>query len=272
MNPNIVLISTIIVYCTYSFNPESPCNEQGIVYRESNFTVCNCFNCFYGEQCESLNESCIVDARTGNPIVYNEYWQLQQDNKSEEVIIDPYYRTGYQDGSNLYPPSNIPISKQNGINYYLREAILNIHRVIGNINPDNKYIIIGTGATQLINAVIYAISKYENKPVTVFAQTPYYGQYHDFAMFNPAISSWNASYDQQDNEDLVEFVTCPNNPTGEMRQRYYTKNKYTVYDMVYNWPSIAENMTENFDADIMLYSMSKLTGNAGNVKNESFCF
>eukprot|EP01083_Nonionella_stella_P087269 242687_1 len=254
-----IWICSILLHVLCSLDPETTCNNQGIVYRDSNFTACNCFDCFYGDHCEFELNTCIVNADAGNPLIFNEYWQ----NQSQSAIIDPYYRTGYQDGSILYPPSSVPISKQDGINYYLRDAILSLHRAVGNVNTDNKYIVIGNGCTQLINALIYAFSKIENQVLTVFAQTPYYQQYKDYAQFNPSLSQWNASYFQHENKDLIEFVTIPNNPTGTMNKRYYMKNKYTVYDMVYNWPSVALNMTDNVDFDYMLFSMSKLTGHAG---------
>ena len=154
--------------------------------------------------------------------------------------------------------------------------------------------------------------------VSVFAQTPYFAQYRQFAEFNPAISVWNASYEMSDQSAILEFVTSmfsschattttkhttttrnatqkdaavvrcvqaeplgsyahrvnavkftrithqradPNNPDGTDRQPWY-KEAHHVWDMVYHWPSMV-NYSEPASHDIMLFSMSKLSGHAG---------
>eukprot|EP01084_Bolivina_argentea_P133611 235815_1 len=258
----ICCIYSILFNVLYSLNPKDPsaiCTGQGLVYKESNYTVCNCYDCFYGEHCKYENKSCILNAKNGTPLVYNEYWR----NHTNPAEIDPYYRNGYQFGSALYEPSDIPISPQDGINYYLREALINLHLAVGNVNPENKYIVIGVGATQLINAVIYGFHATANKRLTVFATTPNWPQYKRFAQFETSFVEWNDSYDQQDNEDLIEFVSMPNNPVGDMRNRYYTNNKYVAYDMSTNWPSTTTNPTKNADYDVMIFSASKSLGLAG---------
>lgn len=42
-----------------------PCLGQGIVYSDSNFTECECFNCFYGANCENEIMNCTVDCTAG---------------------------------------------------------------------------------------------------------------------------------------------------------------------------------------------------------------
>merc|ERR1711916_94029 len=71
-----------------------------------------------------------------------------------------------------------------------------------------------------------------------------------------------SSDESLDPETVIEFVTVPNNPTGIHRTPFYNHTGYTVYDMVYNWPSLT-NVTDNVDHDIMLFSLSKLSGHAG---------
>eukprot|EP01084_Bolivina_argentea_P034968 64808_1 len=73
-------IYTVLWVC-YSFNTESRCNHHGLVFRDSNYTICECFDCFYGKDCEFERETCVVDAVSGNPLMYNEYWRQKDDSK-----------------------------------------------------------------------------------------------------------------------------------------------------------------------------------------------
>jgi len=138
---------------------------------------------------------------------------------------------------------------------------MDLHATTGNAITDGYTIVIGHGATQLINAATYAVSQVLGKQISVFAQTPYFAQYRQFAEFNPAISVWNASYEMSDQSSILEFVTNPNNPDGTDRQPWY-KEAHHVWDMVYHWPSMV-NYSEPASHDIMLFSMSKLSGHAG---------
>ena len=63
----------------------------------------------------------------------------------------------------------------------------------------------------------------------------------------------------QNPEDVIEFVTYPNNPTGEWRHPVYPSG-HVVHDMVYYWPSLVD--VEVQDWPVMLFSMSKLSGHA----------
>ena len=169
-------------------------------------------------------------------------------------------RSPYQLKSGILPPGG---SGGIGIDKYIHSAILNMHNFAGNVkNPENYWIVYAQGGTQLINALIYALATINGKTTPVFAQTPFYNQYQNFAEYN-SNTYWNASYYQTDVADeIIEFVTAPNNPTGEMRTAYYSTSKYLVYDMVYYWPTWT-NISFQADYDTMIFSLSKLTGHAG---------
>jgi len=133
--------------------------------------------------------------------------------------------------------------------------------MVQNAETDGYYIVYGQGGTQLINAAAYALASVAGKSLPVFANVPYYSQYKAWAEFNVLNNYWNGSTTQT-NSDVIEFVTAPNNPDGVMRVPVYSNSKNVVYDMVYYWPSWT-NVTEKASHDIMLFSLSKLTGHAG---------
>ncbi|KAE8716557.1 L-tryptophan--pyruvate aminotransferase 1 [Hibiscus syriacus] len=60
----------------------------------------------------------------------------------------------------------------------LDDAIRRLHRVVGNaVVDDDRYVIVGTGSTQLFQAVLYALSsphKPDTEPLSVVAAAPFY--------------------------------------------------------------------------------------------------
>lgn len=71
----------------------------------------------------------------------------------------------------------------------LRDAIHNFHEVAQNAVTDDRYIVIGAGATQVLQAAMWAyrqdaINKgviKKNEGIEVFAQAPYYMGYANYA-------------------------------------------------------------------------------------------
>lgn len=63
--------------------------------------------------------------------------------------------------------------------------------------------------------------------------------------------------------NFIEFVTSPNNPDGHLKeavlQSPYVK---TIYDRAYYWP-LYTAIPAPADEDVMLFTISKLTGHAG---------
>ena len=62
----------------------------------------------------------------------------------------------------------------------------------------------------------------------------------------------------QSGDDIIEFVTSPNNPDGALREATY-RNADVIYDYAYVWPHyvpVAKPMAQ----DLMLFTLSKITG------------
>jgi histidinol-phosphate/aromatic aminotransferase/cobyric acid decarboxylase-like protein len=64
--------------------------------------------------------------------------------------------------------------------------------------------------------------------------------------------------------NFIEFVTSPNNPDGQLRKAvlHGYPNAKAIYDHAYYWPHFSPIPTPA-DEDIMIFTISKLTGHAG---------
>jgi hypothetical protein len=63
--------------------------------------------------------------------------------------------------------------------------------------------------------------------------------------------------------NFIEFVTSPNNPDGQLKkavlQGPFAKQ---IHDLAYYWPHYTP-IPSPVDEDLMLFTLSKLTGHAG---------
>lgn len=41
------------------------CNNHGIVYSDSDYSICECFDCYHGQFCENYNDNCVVNVAGG---------------------------------------------------------------------------------------------------------------------------------------------------------------------------------------------------------------
>jgi L-tryptophan--pyruvate aminotransferase len=58
----------------------------------------------------------------------------------------------------------------------MRDSILRLHNVVGNAVTNDKFLVLGTGSSQLYQALLYALSPSEpsDRPINVVAAAPYY--------------------------------------------------------------------------------------------------
>lgn len=248
-----LLFSVLVV--TPSAASASSC-ENGIAYPDTNYSVCECFVCYTGRNCSILNTSCVVDVSDGNPWIIQQFWENHTD---AAVGIPTWYRTGYTQNDDIMVTNLSP----SGILPSLQQAIFDLHAFIGNANFSHKNLVLGSGATQLVGAVQYAAAQLANRTLPVFAQSPAWWHYHQFAAtINKGHVYWNSSYNMSES-DVIEFCTSPNNPTGEARQPHYSSSPFVVYDHAYDWPSWTKNLSQHDNHSIMLFTLSKLSGHAG---------
>ena len=66
-----------------------------------------------------------------------------------------------------------------------------------------------------------------------------------------------------DGSRFIEFVTSPNNPDGKLTKGVLQgPNVKTIYDHAYYWPHFTA-IPSPADDDLMVFTISKLTGHAG---------
>lgn len=72
MNTTCVFVA-FLLFCYCFASHETPytkeCNGQGIVYIDSNYSRCECFDCYYGQFCETFISNCPVNVAGGESII-----------------------------------------------------------------------------------------------------------------------------------------------------------------------------------------------------------
>ncbi|KAJ3695039.1 hypothetical protein LUZ60_000416 [Juncus effusus] len=149
---------------------------------------------------------------------------------------------------------------------HLHVTIRLLHDAVGNAVTKDKYLIFGTGSTQLINALIYALSpENSSSPASIVATPPFYPMYKSQTdLFNGREYEWEGITSNWVNstvKNFIEFVTAPNNPDGLMHEPILGGSS-VIYDHAYYWPHFTA-IPYSADGDVMLFSCSKSSGHAG---------
>lgn len=236
-----------------SFN----CSGHGFVYAETLFhskngVSCECEECFTGLFCEHAITDCKASVDTGDPLIFQPYWR--QNSEASAVLIPGWYRMGYEIFCPLVPA--------------LENEIRALHKMVGNAVTEGRYILIGTGETQLMMAAYSTFSlDAQGLPVNVFASPPYYDAYErQVKTIQPGSATWgkpSPDVESHANGVPLEIVISPNNPDGSLRTSVFKDPRTrTIYDHTYFWPHYTP-ITGPLDHDLMLFTLSKLTGHAG---------
>ncbi|KAL9449540.1 hypothetical protein AB3S75_011459 [Citrus x aurantiifolia] len=238
------------------------CSGHGRAYLDSqvfygNQPVCECNSCFSGPDCSLFLPGCAADAESGDPLFLEPFWMKHA--ASSAILIAGWHRMSYR------------FTHASFISQELEKKIRKLHSITGNAVTENRFIIFGAGSTQLLNAAVHALSSdYNSSSSTarVVASMPFYPLYQEQTDYFESVdykfegdaNLWgNASSDTH----LVEFVTAPNNPDGQMNKAVL-KGPYakSIYDHAYFWPHFAP-IPAPADEELMIFTTSKLTGHAG---------
>nr|BAD06448.1 alliinase-like [Allium cepa] len=219
--------------------------------------MCERNNCYNGSDCSTLLPNCSADVVSGDSLFLEEYWMRHKSNTA--VLISGWHRMSY-----YFAPGSF-------ISVVLKRHIKLLHHAVGNAKTDGRYIVFGTGVTQLLNGLIISLSPNVTSdpkaPVKkVVAAVPYYPVFRrQTSFFNFKGYEWkgNASdyVKTTSPENFIELVTSPNNPEGRLRHSII-KGSSAIYDQVYYWPQYTAIKYAS-DENIMLFSMSKFTGHSG---------
>lgn len=237
-----------------SFN----CSRRGSVYTDMLFrgspdtVACDCEECFTGLHCEHIIPDCQANVEAGDPLFFLPYWR--QKPAASAVLIPGWYRIGYELSQMLIPG--------------LEKEIRAIHELVGNAITEGRYIVVGAGEMQLMMAAYTTVSwAAQGLPVHTVNAPPYYDAYErQVKMVKPGTVSWEKppSATESDTDWVpLEIVISPNNPDGSIRTGVSEHPAtWTIYDHAYYWPHYTP-ITRALDEDIMLFTLSKVTGHAG---------
>ncbi|KAG9143752.1 hypothetical protein Leryth_011426 [Lithospermum erythrorhizon] len=218
--------------------------------------VCECHRCYQGPDCSKFLYDCVADADSGDPLVFEPFWM--QNAASSALLVAGWHRMSYTYYDHTF------ISKE------LEEHLRKVHEIGGNAKADGKFILFGAGSTQLLNAAVFALSiRNTSSPAKVVASTPYYPLYKQQTEFFKN-GNYEFAGDAQlfkNNSDItsnvIEFVTRPNNPDGQLNKAIlHGPFVHTIHDHAYYWPHFTAIPAPS-DEDIMIFTLSKLTGHAG---------
>jgi len=151
-----------------------------------------------------------------------------------------------------------------GLGGSLNQELRKLHRIYGNYNTTGRYLLFGTGAINLMNAYIAAVTAIRgNRPQILYAKPPYYYFYSLLCQIQNCTFTTSETLDPS---NMIEGVTEPNNPDGFSRSPFYPTNPYWFNDLVYYWPHLGgfgyDLAMKN--SDVAIFSFTKLSGHAGN--------
>ncbi|KAJ4895724.1 L-tryptophan--pyruvate aminotransferase 1 [Raphanus sativus] len=200
----------------------------------------------------------VINLDHGDPTAYEEYWRKIGDRCT--VTIRGCDLMSY-------------FSDVNSMCWFLEpelaEAIKELHDAVGNAATEDRYIVVGTGSTQLCQAAVHALSSLAGtQPVSVVAAAPYYSTYVEETTYvRSGMYKWEGdAWDFDKKGPYIELVTSPNNPDGTIRETVVNRpdedEGKVINDFAYYWPHYTP-ITRRQDHDIMLFTFSKITGHAG---------
>ncbi|KAL3571143.1 hypothetical protein D5086_028392 [Populus alba] len=197
----------------------------------------------------------VINLDHGDPTMYERYWQ--QTGEKSTILIPGWQSMSY-------------FSDAGSLCWFLEpefaKEIIRLHKVVGNAVTEDRYIVVGTGSTQLYQAVLYALSPLDAlEPLSVVSAAPYYSSYPLITdCLKSGLYKWAGDAQSFNKEGpYIELVTSPNNPDGYVRQSVVNKSGgILVHDLAYYWPQYSP-IAAAADHDIMLFTVSKSTGHAG---------
>ncbi|RZC53647.1 hypothetical protein C5167_012501 [Papaver somniferum] len=206
----------------------------------------------------------IINLDQGDPTMFVEYWKKA--GEKSNIMIPGWHNLSY-----------FPNNNGGNVCWFLEkefsDEVKKLHESVGNAITKDRYIVVGTGSTQLYQAALFALTSTDDndddsssKPMDVVSAVPYYSSYPAVTdLLKSRLYKWGGdAYKFEDkNEPYIEIVCSPNNPDGHTMEPVVNGNGgKLIYDLAYYWPQYTP-ITKPADHDIMLFTVSKSTGHAG---------
>ena len=174
-----------------------------------------------------------IDLAIGNPAFLQTFWQ---DHHSYQETVS------YQDMD----------YEREGGRESLKQAIRNLHAKVGNAITQDRHIVIGNGATQLLVATMQAM-RVQYGQNAFRAQAPYYFRLPQLARSSGG--EWRRSRGH-------EIVTLPGNPDNRRYEPLEApQGTHRILDACYAWPTY-DPCTVPVDDEAVVFSLAKATGHA----------
>ncbi|XP_059076727.1 tryptophan aminotransferase-related protein 3-like [Cryptomeria japonica] len=249
------------------------CSGHGYVFvdtfhwNQDGTPTCECNECYMGLNCSQIDPDCVSNADSGDPGFLEPFWIANAEVGA--TVIPAWYRMSYI----------INDVQKSVVSPELEKQIHDIHALVGNAVTEGRYIVLKIGSMHLINAVVNSLveillhlsPRHSLNPAQVVAASPFYGGYGvQTELFDSGDNiwtgdgrAWTERTESLNSTTFIEFVTSPNNPDTLLDEAVLEgKNVKTVYDHAYYWPHFTA-ISRPADEDIMLFTLSKLTGHAG---------
>lgn len=169
-----------------------------------------------------------IDMSWGSPAFLIPYWESLRLKTTRSIEKELPYNFG---------------SKES-----LKTAIKALHNQEKNAVVNDKHIVIGAGATQLILGLLYVLKNQKNAK-SAWANPPHFSRFPKLAEY--------AGLEWKKTADSLLITTIPNNPDGSS----FLYKKTDILDLTYNWPQYVKK-TKQYDFPIMVFSLSKATGHS----------
>jgi len=119
---------------------------------------------FHACHCTHASNFFVFGCCSGDPTMYEEFWRGTGDSAS--IFIPGRQTMSY-------------FSDLGGICWFVEPGfereVRRLHRLVGNAMVDGYHVLVGTGSTQLFQAVLYALSPAsDGTPMNVVSPAPYY--------------------------------------------------------------------------------------------------
>jgi len=108
---------------------------------------CKCHACFTDRNCSILVSDCVLNVDHGDPTMFESFW-INTGQKSTTVIMGWQRMSYFSDVGNVCWFLEPELAKE----------IRSLHSLVGNAVTKGRHIVVGTGATQLFQAALYALS------------------------------------------------------------------------------------------------------------------
>lgn len=142
---------------------------------------------------------------------------------------------------------------------FLIEYIRKLHKQKNSpVNVTDEWeVVIGNGASQLVQAALYSYNF--GRQMQVYAKPPHFARFHSFVRFSGRpLKFVNERKNIEWNTPIIEINTWPSNPEARC---FDPLSKEVVYDCCYLWPQYTSlERNKLYSGSLYVFSLSKLAG------------